>query len=215
MGNGQFKHYVFTLVKVDRGIWLYAVFLLSGAAALMYQLIWQRVLFAIYGIDIASVTVVVTAFMLGLGIGSLVGGTLSRVLPYAALPLFAFFEFGIGLFGFFSLEIFNWVGSFTMGIGHMATGLVTFLLVVFPTTMMGATLPLLADYATRRSGNVGRSVGSLYFVNTLGAAIGAFMAAGFLLSYLGLSTSVKAAALLNVGLGLAVVAFSRIEARMS
>ena len=57
--------------EMYRSLWLYTVFFASGTAALVYPLVWQRVLFAIYGIDIESVTVVVTVFMLGLGIGSL------------------------------------------------------------------------------------------------------------------------------------------------
>lgn len=53
---------------------LYLLFFVSGAAALLYQVVWQRTLFAIYGINVESVTMVVTAFMLGLGLGSLAGG---------------------------------------------------------------------------------------------------------------------------------------------
>lgn len=215
MENVQSQSSLFGLLEAVRGSWLFVVFFLSGATALIYQLIWQRVLFGIYGIDIASVTVVVTAFMLGLGLGSLMGGAFSRAMPRATLSLFAIFELSIGLFGFCSIELFTWVGSLTLGIGHTGTGLVTFLLVVFPTTLMGATLPLLVAFATRRSGNVGRSVGNLYFVNTLGAALGAFLSAGFLLGWLGLSTSVELAAGLNVALGLTVVAFSRLEAKKS
>ena len=51
-----------------------AIFVLSGFAALVYQVAWQRALFTIYGVDVESATVVVTAFMLGLGLGSLAGG---------------------------------------------------------------------------------------------------------------------------------------------
>src|SRR5579862_6413789 len=54
--------------------WLYGLFFLSGFPALIYQIVWQRTLFIIYGVNVESVTVVVTAFMLGLGLGSLVGG---------------------------------------------------------------------------------------------------------------------------------------------
>jgi hypothetical protein len=124
---------------------VYGVFLLSGAAALVYQLAWQRVLFRIYGIDIASITVVVTAFMLGLGVGSLAGGALSRVVPGAALRLFASFEIGIGACGAASLPLLGGGGKRTAGAGHLATGGLTFDLVLVPTTLMGATLPLLAD----------------------------------------------------------------------
>ena len=56
---------------------LYLVFFVSGFAALVYQVVWQRALFAIYGVNIESVTIVVSAFMLGLGLGSFAGGKLS------------------------------------------------------------------------------------------------------------------------------------------
>jgi len=185
---------------------IYVMFLVSGAAALVYQLVWQRVLFRIYGIDIASVTIVVTAFMLGLGVGSLVGGVLSRLVPHAVLALFASFEMGIGAFGAVSLELFDRVGSRTAGAGHLATGVLAFLLVLVPTTLMGATLPLLVAWETTRTGNVGRSVSGLYFVNTLGAALGAFMAAGVLFRVLGLQSTVRGTAAINGALGLAVLA---------
>jgi len=57
---------------------LCVLFFFSGAPALIYQLTWQRALFLIFGVNIESVTIVVTAFMLGLGIGSLAGGWLSK-----------------------------------------------------------------------------------------------------------------------------------------
>lgn len=156
--------------------WLAVIFFLSGAAALIYQIAWQRALFVIYGLDAVSSTIVVTAFMLGLGLGSLAGGVLSRTYPAATVPLFAGSELGIGLFGFFSLDLFNVVAGWTVGIGYLATGIVAFLLVVIPTTLMGATLPLLVAHLSTLSGNVGRSVGTLYFANTLGAAAGAYFA---------------------------------------
>lgn len=192
---------------------LLALFFLSGFAALLYQVVWQRVLFSVYGIDIASVTVVVTVFMLGLGMGSLVGGALSERFRSRALLLFALFEAGIGVFGFFSLGLFELVAGRTLDLSRTSTGIVAFLLLLVPTTLMGATLPLLVSYATARSHNVGRSVGMLYFVNTLGAALGAFAAGMFLLGMLGLAMTVNVAAALNVLLGVAVIGFWRSEAR--
>lgn len=184
---------------------LLTIFLLSGFAALLYQVVWQRVLFSIYGIDIASVTVVVTAFLLGLGVGSLAGGALSRRPTRALLWLFAACELGIGAFGAFSLDLFDWVGSFTAGVPHLLAGFLSFLLLLLPTTLMGASLPLLVEYDARRRGNVGRSVGLLYFVNTLGAALGCFATVAFLLRQLGLSSTTHFAAALNVALGVTVL----------
>ena len=118
--------------------WLAVVFFLSGAAALIYQIAWQRALFVIYGLDAVSSTIVVTAFMLGLGLGSLAGGALSKTCPHAAVGLFAASEVSIGVFGYFSLDLFDVVARWTVGICHVATGVVAFLLVVIPTTPMGA-----------------------------------------------------------------------------
>ena len=193
--------------------WLAVVFFLSGGAALVYQIVWQRALFVIYGLDAVSVTIVVTAFMLGLGIGSLAGGALSRTYPKKVVILFAVSELGIALFGFFSLNLFAAVAGLTQGVGHVATGVVAFLLVVIPTTLMGATLPLLVAYMTDRSGNVGRSVSTLYFVNTLGAAAGAFIASSVLLGTLGLSNTVQATAVLNAWLGVVVFGMASLERR--
>ena len=105
-------------------IWLAIVFFFSGAAALIYQVVWQRALFAVYGLDVTSVTVVVAAFMLGLGLGSLAGGALSRRFPGAAVLLFGAFEFGIGVFGLGSLRAFAAAARLTAGAGHLGTGVV-------------------------------------------------------------------------------------------
>ena len=141
---------------------------------------------------------------LGLGLGSLVGGELSRRCPRAALKLFAGAELGIGLFGVFSLALFSRVATATLDETRLTTGTVTFLLVLVPTMLMGATLPLLVGHATRLSGNVGKSVGSLYFVNTLGAALGSLAAAGVFLGVLGLRGTVVVAAALNFAIAVIV-----------
>lgn len=187
----------------------YVLFFLSGFSSLLYQIVWQRALFTIYGINIESVTVVVTAFMIGLGAGSLAGGAISKDARRPVLLFFAAAEIGIGLFGFSSLTLFHWVGGFTLAMSPVATAAVTFLLVLFPTVLMGGTLPLLVAYLVRRSGNVGRSVGVLYFVNTLGAAAASILAVVVILGKLGLSGSVTLAAAVNCVVGASVLAIHR------
>jgi predicted membrane-bound spermidine synthase len=177
--------------------WIQAVFFLSGCAALLYQVVWQRALFAIYGINVESATVVVTAFMVGLGLGSLAGGVLSRDPRRPALVWFAAIEGGIGLYGLCSLRIFRWVGAATLHAPAAGTALATFLLVLLPTLLMGSTLPLLVGHAVRASGNVGRSVGGLYYVNTLGSAVASLAAVLVLLGRLGQAGTIRVAALLN------------------
>ena len=186
--------------------WLYLLFFLSGFPALLYQIVWQRALFAIYGVNIESVTVVVSAFMLGLGLGSLAGGRLSERPGTPLLAVFGVFELGIAAFGVCSLPLFHRVAAFTAGAPPLETGFVTLLLVLLPTVLMGATLPLLVAHLVRLSGNVGRSVGVLYFVNTLGSAAACFAAAWFTMPRLGMSGTVYAAAALNALIGSSVLA---------
>src|SRR5215475_4851554 len=76
----------------DEASALLLLFFISGIPALIYQLTWQRALFRIFGVNIESVTIVVTAFMLGLGLGSLAGGWLSKRRGVALLPLLAAIE---------------------------------------------------------------------------------------------------------------------------
>src|ERR1700734_459155 len=87
-----------------RSLWpYYLLFFVSGFPALLYQIVWQRALFTIYGVNIESVTVIVTVFMLGLGLGSLAGGRLSTWPRIRALRAFGAIEVSIGAFGIVSL----------------------------------------------------------------------------------------------------------------
>src|ERR1044071_2068130 len=91
--------------------WFYLLFFVSGFPALLYQIVWQRTLFAIYGVNIESVTVVVSAFMLGLGLGSLAGGRISRSPSAPLLLMFGGIELAIAAFGLGSLRIFHWAAG--------------------------------------------------------------------------------------------------------
>lgn len=192
--------------------WIYLVFFLSGFAALLYQIVWQRALYAIYGINIESVTMVVTAFMLGLGLGSLAGGEVSKDAKRPVLLMFSLVELGIGLFGAVSLGVFHAVGRVTLGMSTVGTFFVTFFLVLVPTLLMGSTLPLLVAHLVRSSGNVGKSVGTLYFVNTLGSAFASAASVLFIMGRAGQLGSVRVAAALNVTVSLlAYVAHRRAQ----
>src|SRR5215471_10367944 len=83
---------------------LLAIFFASGFAALIYQIIWQRALFTIFGTNVEAVTVVVTGFLGGLGFGSLAGGWLSRTSSIPLLALFGLIEIVIGAFGAISAK---------------------------------------------------------------------------------------------------------------
>ena len=185
---------------------LCVLFFFSGFPALIYQLTWQRALFLIFGVNIESVTIVVTAFMLGLGLGSLAGGWLSKRRAIPLLPLLAGIEFLTGAFGLVSLRLFDKVGEFTLGLNLPATAAAALALVIVPTLLMGATLPVLVGHLARRSGNIGSAVGLLYYVNTLGAGAACIASAVLLFPFLGMSKSIYVAVAMNAAVALGALA---------
>ena len=187
--------------RPDRAWIYYLLFFLSGFPALLYQIVWQRTLFTLFGVNIQSVTMVVTVFMLGLGLGSLAGGELSVRPGMRLLVAFGAVELSIGAFGACSLWLFHRVAAFTAGATLLTTGLVAFALLLVPTLLMGSTLPLLSEHFVRRTGNVGESVGLLYGVNTLGSGLACLLAAYWLMGSLGESGSVRFAVAMNIIVG--------------
>lgn len=179
----------------------YLLFFISGFPALLYQIVWQRSLFTLFGADIESVTVIVTVFMLGLGLGSLAGGKLSALSGVRLLAAFGCVELCTGAFGLASLWIFHRVAAFTAGSSLLVTGGIAFCLLLIPTLLMGSTLPLLSEHFIRHTGNVGESVGLLYCVNTLGSGMACLAAAYFVMRALGESGSVRLAVGLNLFAG--------------
>jgi spermidine synthase len=189
--------------------WLSFLFLVSGFAALIYQITWQRALFTAFGVNIESITVVVSLFMLGLGLGSLAGGLLSRRWPDKAPLLFFACEAGIGLFGVVSLPLIEAVSRATLHGSLSEVSLAVFALLGVPTVLMGATLPILVTHLDRRLKSVGQSVGLLYCINTVGSALACFLTADVLFVVLGRQASVLVAASLNLLVGVLVLRFAR------
>lgn len=185
------------------------LFFVSGFAAILYQLAWQRTLFAAIGINVEAVTLVVTAFIVGLGLGSVVGGALSRTKPEYLLRRFALIELGIGVFGACSLPLFRHLGTLTLGFSPYGVALAVFGMVLPPTIGMGAALPLLTTHAVATSGKVGATLGTLYYLNTLGSAVAAFASTLVLMRVGGLSGVVAVGVLCNVAVATTVLVLQR------
>jgi spermidine synthase len=173
------------------------LFFFSGFPALIYQLMWERALFRIFGINIESITIVVTAFMVGLGLGALAGGRLAKLQSVPLLLILAGIEALIGGFAVISLGLFEWTGDAVIRMPLAATAAVAFGLLLVPTLLMGATLPVLVGHLARRWHNVGRSVSVLYAVNTAGAGAACITGALLIFPYLGMHGAVLLAAAFN------------------
>ncbi len=184
---------------------LFTVFVLSGVSALIYQMVWQRALLTIYGSNVESVAMVVMAFLTGLGIGSLVGGSISKFTRWPLVVIFAVIELGIGGYGLISLWLFHWFGALTENLDTWLIGVLAFVLIFVPTLLMGSTLPLLVAHQVRTIKHVGGAVSRLYFVNTLGGALGAFLSVYVVLGTLGMNGAVNLAAGLNATVAFVVL----------
>src|SRR5258705_7392864 len=177
------------------------IFFTSGFAALLYQVIWQRLLVLFSGADLYSVTIIVAAFMGGMGAGHLAGGQLAdRITARAALLFFALAECAIAVFGFFSRALYYDVLYGRLGDLHVpapALAALLFLSLLWPTFFMGASLPLLARALADRIERAASVIGLLYGVNTLGAAAGAIVSTWMLLPRLRLEGSLRLGTALN------------------
>lgn len=170
----------------------------SGFPALVNQLAWQPVLSGILG-DTGAAAFLLAGFMLGLALGNLAGGCLSRrhaIAPLPLLPLLAATELVTGGLGFASPRIFGSIGAAA-----------AFALVIVSALPMGAALPLLVGGRARRRGHVGSAVGLLSCINNLGA--GAACLVGLvlltLLPFLDLRGEIYAAATINLAIALAAL----------
>jgi spermidine synthase len=195
------------------------VFFVSGFAALVYQVIWQRLLTIFSGADVQSATLVVAAFMTGLGCGSLIGGHIAdRVSRPMSLMLFVVAELAICGFGFASDAFFYeflYQRVVPLGFGPGPTSGILFTSLLWPTFFMGASLPLLARAMTRQITGAASTIGWLYAANTMGAAAGAFCASWWLLPRHGLDGSLRIAALTNIGCAIAVLVMTASASRQS
>ncbi len=187
------------------------LFFLSGACGLVYQVVWARMLVVVFGATVLAVSTVLSAFMAGLALGSFLfgryvdgrgaGGAVAR-----PLRVFALLEAGVGLYALVFPALAAEIGSSAALVQALGPGggalapvlrfLITFLLLLVPTTLMGATLPVLSKFVVRRLAGAGPGVGLLYGINTLGAVAGVVLVTFLLMEALGLrgSTWVVAAA---------------------
>jgi predicted membrane-bound spermidine synthase len=183
---------------------LYLLYGLSGFTALALQVVWQRVIGLHAGVDLFSITTVITAFMAGLGLGNLAGGALAdRLGPRRSLIAFAVSKAALGAFGIASIPLlYDGYRALAPHIDSLwAAFFFHFALLLVPTTLMGMSLPLVSRGAVEGHSDMAGRVGRLYAVNTVGAALGAAVAGWYLLGTIGFTATVWVASALNLFTG--------------
>ena len=181
---------------------LAVAFFASGFAALLCQIVWQRMLGIFAGSDTISAALVVGAFLAGLGIGSIIGAKIAdRITPARALIGFAIAEIGVGIFALLSKAfLYDWLAMDLAGVVDDPAMIfaLCFAGLVLPTTLMGASLPLLARAVSTALDTVAERIGLLYGLNTFGAGLGALLGGWFLVGNLGFVGALWLAAGLEV-----------------
>src|SRR5262245_40104646 len=186
--------------------WSAWCFFASGAAGLLYEVVWSKQLAYVLGSSLHAVATVVAAFLCGLALGArLLGVALAR--RGRGPRIYAMLELGVGVLGVVSLPVLRGIEPL-VGILYRSFGgegpafaiarfALLFVLLIPPTALMGATLPVLVGHFERR--RVGPALAQLYALNTLGAVAGSVIGGFALLPGVGLAATTWIAAALNAG----------------
>ncbi len=183
-------------------------FTLSGAAALIYEVTWTRELSLVFSSTVYAVSAMLAAFMTGLSLGGWLGGRRADNPDADHIKDLALIEMGIGLFGILSLLVvralpglqFALLETLTPppGLFFLMQMFMAFLVMLIPTTLMGATFPIVSKISMLDSGHTGRTIGGLYSLNTLGSVVGSLAAGFILVPLVGVKLTVAVAAVLNL-----------------
>jgi len=197
----------------------YVFFFLSGAVALIYEILWLRLLGHAFGNTTYAISTVLAAYMAGLGFG---GWVIGRLVDRWTKPLFAYgcLEIGIGVYAAFTLILVQVIqlsyAAFANAVDPTAPALLvsarlllSSLMLFIPTFLMGATLPVLAKFYIHRKETVGPGTAALYGFNTAGAMTGTLLAGFWILPAFGTRGTLSIAVAGNVAIGALACFLSR------
>jgi spermidine synthase len=197
---------------------LFLCFFVSGTSALVYEVVWLRWLVHLFGATTLAVSTILTAYMAGLALGSWLAGRRGAAVT-RPLRAYGLLELAIGAYALVLPVLLRGVvpglrlvgateaSSYAaLSLGRFALAI---LVLALPTACMGATLPILARFATPRLTQLGGRVGRLYAVNTAGAVLGTAAAGLALLPTLGTTRTNQVAVALNIAVGVAAIAVGR------
>ncbi|NLI82406.1 MAG: fused MFS/spermidine synthase [Deltaproteobacteria bacterium] len=205
---------------------VFLCFFLSGAAGLVYEILWVRMIDKVVGSAPFAVSTVLSAFMSGLALGSVVAGRIADRLNsrVALLRFYGIVEIAVGIYAlllpscitlvepiyraaynaFFSLfwayRLFAFAGCL--------------LLLILPTSLMGVTLPILCRFVVTHLEHLGTRTGKLYGLNTFGAALGSILCGFFLIANLGMWGTLVVAAGINILVGVSCILLSTMKERL-
>ncbi|MEO0128824.1 MAG: fused MFS/spermidine synthase [candidate division WOR-3 bacterium] len=187
------------------------LYFLSGFSALIYEVVWARLLLLAFGSTTVANTIVITAFMLGLGLGGLYyGSNIDRAKNYK--KLFLQLQLGIGFSSLLLLFFINKLPILYKGIlnnihlnqpgSSVLIFIMTFIILFVPTFLMGGTFPVITKLYVQDENKIKNGIGTLYGLNTLGGVIGALLTGFFFIRNFGLSITQLIAISINFTIGI-------------
>ena len=192
----------------------YALFIISGATSLVYEVTWFRNLSLIFGASFAATSIVLASFMGGMSLGGFSFGRLSKHIE-RPLRAYGLLEIGVALFALVLPSLLQGVDAFYVSVatgdGDPGTGLLVlratlaFAILAFPTFLMGATLPVITRLLVSDGDHFGSRLSWLYGSNTFGAVVGTLLAGFILIPALGVWHTQLVAVALNLAIGIAAI----------
>ena len=188
-------------------------FFLSGLTGLIYEILWTRMLVKIIGGAPFAVSIVLTVFMAGLGIGSFFAGRFVDKIEKSGslIKLYGLLELVIALFALLiplAIDIFEPLYSFIYNrmfdhflLFYFLTLVGCTIILIGPVICMGATLPVLCRFCARSISSIGLKTGVVYGLNTIGAATGALVCGFWLIGEFGMQVTFSIAVVLNCVIG--------------
>jgi spermidine synthase len=196
---------------------VYIYFFISGITALVYEIIWTRQLTLVFGHTVYSVSIVLSAFMAGLGFGSYVWGNMidratadkekaPPLLVYGRIEILIFATSAVLSLIFSEFDVFyawmhRWLPESPI-LFNVLKAVLAFGLIFIPTTFMGATLPIISKYYVTDNTRLGTQIGYLYSINTLGAAVGCVLTGFIFISAFGVLQTALFASCANLMIGI-------------
>ena len=170
----------------------------SGFSSLVFEVLWERMLMQVFGSTTFAISTLLTAFMAGLALGSVIGGRFASKLKRPLL-VYGLLEGSIGLYALVVPWLLSWLPTLYGAIFEtflddfylfsLLRFIAVFVILLLPTSLMGATLPIVSQWMARHDHLFQSSIGLLYGANTFGACLGCFAAGFVLLPWLGLTTT--------------------------
>jgi len=193
-----------------------ALFVCTGASGLVFEILWVKQLTLVVSSTTFAISLTVSVFLGGLMLGAELAGRLSRRIT-RPLRAYAITELAAGALAAGVTLLLPRLPAVAEALGVPGGGplaaraVLVALVLVPPTLAMGATLPLLSRYVASDDARVGRDIGTLYSLNTLGAAAGCALGGFIAVSLLGVSGAALTAAAINFAVGVTAFRLSRDE----